>query len=83
MNIAENGYTNVKRAASGDKEFLIIKKQGFIGIPLKEDEAENICRYLAIYLGLKIIDTRENISMLKNKSNINDGKSMSLVVEHS
>ena len=42
-----NSYTNVKRAASGNENFFIIEKQNFKGIPLKEDEAEYVCRTIS------------------------------------
>lgn len=71
---SDNKYTNVKRAASGDKDFLIIEKQDFFGIPLKADEAEYVCRTLALYLGLSIVDQRENIRVLNEKANQNDLK---------
>lgn len=64
MSADKNSYTNIRRAASGDKNVFIIEKQDFIGIPLKEDEAEYVCRTLALYLGLSIVDQRENIKKL-------------------
>lgn len=71
MNLG-NSYTNVKRAASGDENFFIVEKQNFIGIPLKEDEAEYVCRTLALHLGLSIVDQRENIRVLNQRANQND-----------
>ncbi len=69
---SDNKYTNVRRAASGDKDFLIIEKQDFFGIPLKEDEAEYVCRTIALYMGLSIVDQRENIRVLNERANQND-----------
>lgn len=74
MSNIENRYVNVKRASDGDNEFLIIEKQGFLGIPLKEDEVEYICRTLALYMGLSIVDQRENILMLTKNANENSTK---------
>jgi hypothetical protein len=74
MSNIENRYVNVKRASDGDNEFLIIEKQGFLGIPLKEDEVEYICRTLALYTGLSIVDQRENILMLTKNANANSTK---------
>lgn len=74
MSNIENRYVNVKRASDGDNEFLIIEKQGFLGIPLNEDEVEYICRTLALYMGLSIVDQRENILMLTKNANENSTK---------
>jgi hypothetical protein len=74
MSQLENGYTNIRRAASGDEDILIVEKQGFIGIPLKKDEAEYVCRTLALYMGLSIVDQRENILMLTKNANVNSTK---------
>lgn len=70
----KNRYTNVKRAAGENEDFLIVEKQGFIGIPLKDDEAEYVCRTLALYMGLSIVDQRENIRILTQKANDNSSK---------
>jgi hypothetical protein len=83
MSNIENRYVNVKRASDGDNEFLIIEKQGFLGIPLKEDEVEYICRTLALYMGLSIVDQRENIRVLTLKANENSTKEKPLGFEHS
>lgn len=74
MSNDKNKYTNVKRAASGNEDFLIVEKQGFIGIPLKEDEVEYVCRTLALYMGFSIVDQRENIRALTQISNENSSK---------
>ena len=72
MSDNKNGYTNIRRAASGDENFFIVEKQDFLGIPLKQDEAEYVCRTLALYMGLSIVDQRENIRVLNERANQND-----------
>uniref|UniRef100_UPI004048BC91 hypothetical protein n=1 Tax=Aliarcobacter sp. TaxID=2321116 RepID=UPI004048BC91 len=79
----ENGYVNIKRATGDVGELLILEKQNFIGIPLKEDEAEYVCRTIALYLGLSIVDQRENIRVLTLKANENSTKEKPLGFEHS
>jgi hypothetical protein len=63
----------VKRVNKEDKQIFIIK-HGDVGIQLDEEKAEYICRTLALFMGLSIVDQRENILMLAKNANVNSTK---------
>jgi hypothetical protein len=63
----------IKRVNTEDKQVFIIK-HGDVGIQLDEEKAEYICRTLALFMGLSIVDQRENILMLTQKANLNSTK---------
>ncbi len=63
----------VKRVNEEDKQIFIIK-HGDVGIQLDEEKAEYICRTLALFMGLSIVDQRQNILMLTQKANVNSTK---------
>lgn len=60
----------VKRLRVEDKQVYIVK-HGEIGIQIDEEKAEYICRTLALFMGLSIVDQRENIRVLTQKANEN------------
>jgi len=53
----------IKRTKAGEKQVFTIK-HGEIGIQLNEEQAEYLCRTLALFMGLSIVDQRENIRAL-------------------
>lgn len=73
---------NIKRGSNKEYKTFIIK-HGNEEMEVKEDEAEFLCRTLCLYMGLSIVDQRENISMLTLKANENSTKENPLGFEHS
>lgn len=60
----------VKRLRVEDKQIYTVK-HGEIGIQIDEEKAEYVCRTLALFMGLSIVDQRENIRVLTQKANEN------------
>lgn len=54
-----------------DEEHVIQLHNEEIGIILNEGQAEQMCRKIALLLGLSIVDQRENIRLLTQKANEN------------
>ncbi|CAM3512603.1 hypothetical protein [Arcobacter aquimarinus] len=52
-----------------DEEHIIQLHNEEIGIILNEGQAEQMCRKIALLLGLSIVDQRENIRLLTQKAN--------------
>lgn len=63
----------VKRVNVEDKQMFVVK-HGDVGIQIDEEKAEYICRTLALFMGLSIVDQRENIRVLTQKANENCSK---------
>ncbi|BAK73727.1 hypothetical protein [Arcobacter sp. L] len=63
----------VKRVNVEDKKMFIVK-HGEVGIQVDEEKAEYICRTLALFMGLSIVDQRENIRVLAQKANEKSSK---------
>lgn len=61
----------IKRTRVEDKQVFMIK-HGEVGVQLDEEQAEYICRTLALFMGLSIVDQRENIRVLNERANQND-----------
>lgn len=72
----------IKRVNKEDKQVFVIK-HGDVGIQLDEEKAEYLCRTLALFMGLSIVDQRENIRVLTLKANENSTKEKPLGFEHS
>ena len=72
----------IKRVNTEDKQVFVIK-HGDVGIQLDEEKAEYLCRTLALFMGLSIVDQRENIRVLTLKANENSTKEKPLGIEHS
>ena len=62
-----------------DEEHVIQLHNEEIGIILNEGQAEQMCRKIALLLGLSIVDQRENIRLLKQKANENSTRENPLV----
>lgn len=54
---------NIKRLKSGE-DLIFIVKHGNESIEINEDKAEYVCRTLALFMGLSIVDQRENIKKM-------------------
>ncbi len=63
----------IKRTRAEDKQVFTIK-HGEVGVQLNEEQAEYLCRTLALFMGLSIVDQRENIRVLNERANQNDLK---------
>lgn len=54
---------NIQRLKSGE-DLIFIVKHGNENIEINEDKAEYVCRTLALFMGLSIVDQRENIKKM-------------------
>lgn len=63
----------IKRLNVEDKQMFVVK-HGEVGIQVDEEKAEYICRTLALFMGLSIVDQRENIRVITLKANENSTK---------
>ena len=63
----------IKRKKVDDKQVFVIR-HGEVEVELNEEHAEYICRTLALFMGLSIVDQRENIRVLNERANQNDLK---------
>lgn len=63
----------IKRVNVEDKKMFIVK-HGEVGIQVDKEKAEYICRTLALFMGLSIVDQRENIRVPAQKANEKSSK---------